>query len=208
MGPETEFDDFVEHASVTRQGRRVGLVDRVEMAADEFPDPQIAQVVSFRSGEFGERLFGISSCSADCALTPLRSPVGRAAIGDCELPGAAVQFGHRAGAAVDPDAGREGPVGELPGGALHGSQLAVDSHHSGSACVRGTGPHVVTAAALDLCLEAFLGARHTGSLLKVYRCTPTRSVTRLSRRLRPHLEGESACQTWCAPWDSNPEPAD
>ena len=57
-------------------------------------------------------------------------------------------------------------MNELPCGALHGAELAVDADHADAAVVDESGPKVVAAAATDLGTEAVLG---TWTRQQVYR---------------------------------------
>ena len=107
------------------------------------------------------------------------------------------------GAGVHAAACRERPVGELPGRALDGAELAVDADHADAPMVdRPT--HLVAFAAGDLRSEPFPGTGHQRS-----------SIGRLSEWIRGNVRGSARTfrernrrsEGW-ATRDSNPEPTD
>ena len=82
-----------------------------------------------------------------------------------------------AAASVHAGAGGEWPVRELPCGALHSTELAVDANHADASLVDEANPKVVATPTTDLGAEPFLCARHAASLSKVYQPRLTRSVS-------------------------------
>ncbi len=102
-------------------------------------------------------------------------------------------------------------MGELPGGTLHGTERAVDADQSCASGVSGAGPHLMVSLLADLGPEALLARRHVTSLARVYRIGISGRISGRRDENRA-LVGQRSVLTWafvwCAPRDSNPEPAD
>ena len=95
-------------------------------------------------------------------------------------------------AGVHTSAVGERAVRELPCGALHGAELAVDSHHPHAAVVDESGPKFMASPPADLGAEPFLG---TGHEMESIDCLSP-GVTRL---VRQHELGgcEATCERNC-----------